>query len=590
MYDGKRVGVIDLKDHIGAMSADMLDGVLKRRREDHDSILIKGVDKASEDESALLLEKLSSLSFKEVSVLVRAASLSDGMVERFSRARIGKAYIIVNEPLHGSGKKIHDKASRISRLVEDGVPVSVIIQITSRNCQRIPEITSSLPESHIDELLMRFPNVPMDADKTSPRYKDVKAEVDSIVNDDGRQYDVRLINFPYCVLETTDKTLGYHTHVFRSIFDNTKNLKKIGHCRLCRYGMICNGPDKGYVERFGEDEFEPIEGYKISPDMLMKENHNPDDGFTKSRLELNIGLACNNDCNFCISGKKLVGLDPPEKIMREIEKYKDKDIDLLNILGGEPTLMKRLPEVTGFAKKMGFKNIQIITNGRRLKDYPFTRSLIENGLNRISITIHGHNKEIQDSTVQREGAFDETIQGIKNVVRARKDTGIPVKLTSGICITKKNHRHLRETAEMIVNLGIEEILFINLNPMGNCEDNLEEVIPKYEDVRPRLKEAVKFCKDNGIHVAFDGFAHCITHGIADFQEEDFDQKDEVTSVDETDHEKRIQFDWIEERKSLKTKSEACMECILNYRCEGIWKEYVKLHGWSDFRPIRRGEG
>ena len=551
-------------------------------------IVIKNEERVDKNKLIELAKESKKNKLKEIHIVTNATKKYDDFIEPMKTYGLKRAYIKLNkitQALSIKKKKfVEIVLHNIKTLNENNIELYGIIKLNKNSLNFLGESIAISHISGINEFYIIFPKPTKN--KKDISYSLVKEDIDKIIEKyDGTKIKINLINFPYCVLSTKNNTILNHTHVFRTIFDNLSEIDKIEDCKLCKYSLICNGIDINYINYFGKEEFKPIDGFKISPDMLEKNKLNNESNFTKKRLELNVGLACNNDCNFCISGKKQIKLDPPEKIIQEIDKYKGKGIDLLNILGGEPTLVKKLPEVILHAKKSGFNTIQIITNGRRLKDYEFAKSLVMNGLNRISITIHGHNAKIQDSTVQREGAFDETIQGIKNIVKIKNETGINVKLTSGICITKKNYRFLKETAEMISKLGIEEILFINLNPEGNCEDDLENIIPKYSDVRLRLKEAVDYCNINNVSVAFDGFAHCIIHGISEFQEEDFDQKDEVTSYD-FDDKNRSNFDWIDVRKDKKTKSKVCIECKLNYKCEGIWKAYTELQGFSDFKPIK----
>ncbi|MFP4118007.1 MAG: radical SAM protein [Candidatus Woesearchaeota archaeon] len=586
MKDDKMTGTIDLNRF---RHANMIHEIEKRTKAFKDSgcesIVIKNSKSIDKKHILSIITKIREHDISDISLLCDARRFSEkGFVRRLKESGLTKAYIKVNNlSLTGQDKELQIlDGSR--NLANEGIDISTIISIKRSNHMNINNILDEFWKIGSREAYIRFPNK-VEPDK-NVRYSEICEKIDDLITEFEGKMDLRLINFPYCIMKRPDKNLRYHTHMFRTIFDSTNNITKLTDCRYCRYSMICNGISRSYLEVFGEDEFKHIDGLKISPDMLPDNGRSVNEEFTKNRLELNIGLACNNDCVFCISGKKSKKLDPAEKIIEEIDKYKGRGIDLLNILGGEPTLVKQLPDVIEHAKEVGFNNIHIITNGRRLKDYGFAKALIENGLNRISITIHGHNKEIQDATVQREGAFEETIQGIGNIARIKEETGKDVKLTSGTCITKMNYKHLKDTVKNVIDKGIEEVLFINLNPMGNCTENLEGIIPKYSDVRPRLKEAAEYCKSRGVGVAFDGFAHCVINDITEFQEEDFDQKDEVTSYDVEETE-RIQFDWIDERKSLKMKSEACKECILNYKCEGIWKAYVELYGYSDFKPIKR---
>ena len=59
------------------------------------------------------------------------------------------------------------------------------------------------------------------------------------------------------------------------------------------------------------------------------------------------------------------------------------------------------------------------TNGRKLANKYFLQSLIEAGLDHVQITLESHLPKIHDEMVLTNGAWNETIQGIKNVVDSK---------------------------------------------------------------------------------------------------------------------------------------------------------------------------
>lgn len=79
------------------------------------------------------------------------------------------------------------------------------------------------------------------------------------------------------------------------------------------------------------------------------------------------------------------------------ESKKIENIDSILFTGGEPTLNKNLILFVRLAKKLGYKDIGLQTNGRLLSYKNFCIKLMENGINEISISIHGSNKKIHDA-------------------------------------------------------------------------------------------------------------------------------------------------------------------------------------------------
>ena len=492
-----------------------------------------------------------------------------------------------DELISKSNKSFQQTVEGINNLKKYLFQVRLELGINIHNVDEIKEIFnfySNLIE--INEFIIKFPTIEnsiLENIDIIPTIEFTSTKIKEFINEIPNSTEVSIINIPLCHLE------GFEKYVKLNFSKSQLNiLKKNDECSNCKYDYICNGIDKKYLEFFPKSSFNPIPGKKISESMINLKNKL--DNLSVKRVELNIGFACNNNCQFCVSGQNHnISLDSPETIISEIKKYKNQNVDLLNILGGEPTLLKKLPEIVKASKEVGFKNIHTITNGRNLKDYDYTFNLLKNGLSRISITIHGHNSESHDDVVERKGAFDETIQGIKNVVLAKRKLDKNIKLTTGTCITKKNYKNLLEMAKMLYELGTDELLLINLNPMGNCDIYYDEIVPDYEDIKPHLKETAEFCSGVGLHIAFSDFAHCIIHEFANKLDEDFQQEDEVNSKTAPNQDfnggGRNTFDWMEVRNSMKIKVEACKTCIYNSRCEGIWKNYIMKYGKKDFKPV-----
>lgn len=94
---------------------------------------------------------------------------------------------------------------------------------------------------------------------------------------------------------------------------------------------------------------------------------------------------CNLSCEFCFADAHGNEIDPD---MGTIEMWYSRIIEAggpynLQISGGEPTMREDLHEIISMATNMGFKFIQLNTNGIKLSDYNYYRKLKEAGLKSI---------------------------------------------------------------------------------------------------------------------------------------------------------------------------------------------------------------
>ncbi len=137
------------------------------------------------------------------------------------------------------------------------------------------------------------------------------------------------------------------------------------------------------------------------------------------RMDLALTYRCNNDCAHCYNARSR---RYPELSTQEWKDILDRlwEVGIPHIVftGGEPTLRKDLPELIAHAEHNG-QITGINTNGRRLKDPRFVQSLVDAGLDHVQITLESHLPKIHDAMVHADGAWLDTVAGLKNVLQTR---------------------------------------------------------------------------------------------------------------------------------------------------------------------------
>ncbi len=560
------------------------------------SITITGYEPTLNQDFWKLMKIAKKIGFENISLETNGRIFYNKKnVELIKEAGLNKATISIKglEEVNNEytrTKSFHQTMNGIINLYEAGIKTEANILVLKKNIAELEELVEAINQ-FTDKINLVFPELHKNIHNKEymPKYSEALEIIRRIIESKNIKEKISIKNTPLCIHgELYDiKSLFYLDepelrHIIMEDIRKGINEHNIGNvkyttlekCKLCKYNFVCPGIMKEYYKIYGDQEIRPSEGKKIVPVTDKKDK-------SLERLELNVGLLCNNDCRFCISGDKRQPLDSVDNIKKEIKKNACKDIDLLNILGGEVTLIRELPEIIQEAKDNGFKNIHIITNGRRLCDEKYTRDLLESGLNRISVTLHGHTSELQDYIVQRKGAFEQTIKGLENLRNLKKE-GYKFQLTIGTCVHKMNYRYLRDMVNIANEYNANEFLLININPIENCEKYPEDTIIEYDKIKPHLDKTKEYANKIEMPVSFSEFPHCLIYDITDIQEEDFEQIDNVSFADEKG---RYNFDYVEQRTSNKVKHDRCKECIFNRRCEGIWKMYVKHFGEGDFKPV-----
>jgi radical SAM protein with 4Fe4S-binding SPASM domain len=114
------------------------------------------------------------------------------------------------------------------------------------------------------------------------------------------------------------------------------------------------------------------------------------------------------------------------------------------LIGGEPTLYPEIEEIISFGANLGLKMV-IVSNGRKLKNKKFTKSLFAAGLDRAVISLEGASKEIHNSITNRE-SFNDTSKGIEVCAEFGKANTLTT-------ICEKNSHEVFSTIRLSYELG-----------------------------------------------------------------------------------------------------------------------------------------
>lgn len=169
------------------------------------------------------------------------------------------------------------------------------------------------------------------------------------------------------------------------------------------------------------------------------------------RMDLAITYRCNNDCAHCYNARprQFPELSTTEW-KRAIDRLWQIGIPHIVFTGGEPTLRSDLPELISHAQQNG-QVTGLNTNGRRLSDQNFLNRLVEAGLDHIQITFESHNPDIHDAMVGSNGAWQQTLAGIRNALDS------PLYVMTNTTMLTHNSPYIAETLRFLAELGLPTV-------------------------------------------------------------------------------------------------------------------------------------
>lgn len=310
-----------------------------------------------------------------------------------------------------------------------------------------------------------------------------------------------------------------------------------------------------------------------------------------TRGVLYTGYACNVDCEFCYYGSKEQyrrNFTPVEELKKIVFRMRNElNLNFVDITGGESTLHPQILDIVSSCRQAGIKPT-IITNGQKISDKEFVRSLKEAGIEDFLISYHGPH-EIHDKVMGgKENYYSKMRKGIENI-RALK---IPLRVNTVVDTTTVGS--LEKLAEEIIEIGAVVQNFINLNPFHTMEDIQKAVNlqANFRQTEPNLRNALYILRKANIEVNLRYFPYCQFKGlepfIMNFSQLPFDRWEwdfRANNTGITDQSKFLGFE--KTVKHLQKKwyiyAANCNKCSIRLLCDGFNNSYVSKFGFNDIQ-------
>lgn len=300
------------------------------------------------------------------------------------------------------------------------------------------------------------------------------------------------------------------------------------------------------------------------------------------KLVLFTGFSCSSHCHFCIDLNKR---DLPDKstrqIVEEMVAARAAGVEYLEMIGGEATIRRDFIPLARAARKLGFRDVVVVTNGRMFASAAFARAAVEAGVTDLVFSVHGPDAALHDKLTHVPGAFDELVRGVANVRAAGLE-----RIFGNCTVVKQNMRRLPEIAALFLELGIHHVEFIFVDPSyGGAYTNFAGLVPRISEAAPFMREALAVGRRGGTRdfvVRYVPLCHF---------PDDLEQISEIREV-ATFRTRHWAPDFRNDDVGAgrvaagREKTARCEGCSLHERCEGLWKEYIRRYGDSELTPVK----
>lgn len=292
-----------------------------------------------------------------------------------------------------------------------------------------------------------------------------------------------------------------------------------------------------------------------------------------SVAEVKITRSCDQRCIFCKSPPGIANMVEVDEALDVLPRLAMR-ATLVTISGGEPTLSPGLVDVVTGARRAGFSQVELQSNGMNLADRHLVRRLVDAGMGIALISLHASTQELSDELTATPGGFERTLHGIDNCLEA----GVSVSVCHVIC--RRNVSRLAEYGAFVARRfhgrGVHVVFTLSL-PNYRVRSN-PGLMPSLVQTAPGLCAALdrlRPARDPGSGSASvvmgsvmhgSGLPMCAIPRHLRFHDEFW----EPSCTDETQE---------------RTHVEACGDCSVRSRCSGLWKVYLDLYGTEGIEPI-----
>jgi len=291
-------------------------------------------------------------------------------------------------------------------------------------------------------------------------------------------------------------------------------------------------------------------------------------------LDIKISYQCNNNCVFCLNQDKRLFGNTITDIKSAIVSFVQNDGKRLIVSGGEPLISRHFFDLLYFAKRQGIISFVIQTNGRMLYYEPIVLELLKNFTSiAFLVSLHFPNKKLYKKYSQSDG-FNQTVGGIKNLIKHN------CFFTTNTVVMKPNLYHLKEIVYLLKEIGASRQAQYRFIDGKNMLNKYKKFVPSYNECVPIIQKVIE--ENTDINFCLREFPICILGEQLKDKMAPFINSNRLNLV--TNNElittKKIEGDQF-------IFPDQCTKCIYNEEtCPGIRKEYAKIYGTKEFKPIK----
>lgn len=233
--------------------------------------------------------------------------------------------------------------------------------------------------------------------------------------------------------------------------------------------------------------------------------------------------ACNSRCLFCLDSDTPRGVFlSVEDVRADLRLGRERGATRVVISGGEASLHPEFMAFVAYAKELGYRKVQTVTNGFFFGEPAFLEQALDAGLGEITYSLHGHTAALHDRLTGTPGAFRRITRAIVNSIA----DGRPI-VNVDVCINKQNVGVLDKIVELSMALGVREFDLLHVIPQASAFDNRDELFYDPKEHLGVLHKVFRLARHPRVTVWTNRFPVPYLEGLEDLIQDPHKMLDEI---------------------------------------------------------------
>jgi cyclic pyranopterin phosphate synthase len=258
-------------------------------------------------------------------------------------------------------------------------------------------------------------------------------------------------------------------------------------------------------------------------------------------------------------------------VLEAMRLGRQRGYDHIAFTGGEPTIRRDLVGLIKAARRLGYRDVKVQSNGLLFSPTNVAR-LVEAGVSRFHVSVHTHEPAAYDALVRRPGSHPLMEQGLREVVAS----GLPVVVDA--IIKADTYGRLPAAIDWIADRGVHEVHLWYVSLTDGNRDNPSS-LPAMREALPFVHSALAIGRARGLEIKSLHIPRCLLDDDWPHAWDPGTQQVMVVTPEAT-------FELKDSRLAGQIHVPACAGCRFEAICPGIRPDYLEQFGDEEIAHTR----